>query len=44
MNKVWRTIKQIYLFWIKEQKKVCPHCGYYCNCNSIFCLPPDEDE
>jgi len=20
----------------------CPHCGYYCNCNSAYCLPPDD--
>jgi|GEM_PF-5571624 len=23
---------------------VCPHCGSYCTCNSIFCAPPLEEK
>lgn len=26
--------------WIKEQPRLCPHCGYYCHGKSVFCLPP----
>jgi hypothetical protein len=39
MKKIKSFIKQ----WLKEQNKVCPHCGYYCTGKSIFCLPPQED-
>ena len=27
-------------WFIKEQDKLCPNCGYYCNCKSVFCTPP----
>ena len=37
-------IKEIWQWWIKEQKKICPHCGYYCTGKSIYCLPPDLPE
>ena len=38
-------IKRIIKWWKEESAKQCPHCGYYCNDSSIFCLPPaDYDE
>lgn len=30
-------------WWIEEQYKLCPVCGYYCNGKSRFCIPPITD-
>lgn len=31
-------------WFIKEQDKLCPHCGYYCTCKTVFCTPPIEKQ
>lgn len=46
---LWRvvivgSIKAFWKWWTREQKKLCPHCGYYCRGKSIFCLPPKPQE
>jgi len=36
-----KIIKKIIKWWKEENEKLCPHCGYYCNGKSVFCLPPE---
>jgi hypothetical protein len=31
-------------WWMAEQDKLCPHCGYYCTGKTVFCHPPPIDE
>lgn len=28
---------------IRDRKRWCPNCGYYCTGKSVFCLPPILD-
>lgn len=37
-------IKKIIKAIEQSEKDLCPNCGYYCNCSSTYCLPPEEKE